>query len=504
MNVWNLFNELRRHRKYAGVRNVNVTRNRTAKYIIYVLFAFVIIYLMIIAAGLAFIVNDSDNNEISSVEFISALLPFILIIDFFCRFIMQQTPSQIIKPYTLLPIKRSDCINNFILTSLFSPGNFVWFALLLPYSQMSVIFSYGFSITFLLLLYSWILIMANSQWYLIIRTLINDTVAYWLIPIAVYALIFLPSFIGKDSDMEQMLYFYSEAGSMLQNNNILPVLFSLTILAILVYINQKIQLAHVKKEISSHTNSVTHKINTFSFLDKYGEYGLYLQLELKTILRNKNPRKGFIYATITIIFFSFIIGYTTVYDSKYMTNFWCFYNLVIYGSSMLIKIMGNEGNYFDFLMTRRENILSLLHAKYILYSLMLLFPFILMLPLVIIGKWPLLMLVSYTVFTAGFQYFILFQMAVYNQQTIPLNTKIIGKSNMNNSYFQIIASLVCLLFPVLLVSILQLIFKDTTLYIIILIIGLAFILTHSLWLRNIYKRFMTRRYTNMEAFRSTR
>ena len=75
---------------------------------------------------------------------------------------------------------------------------------------------------------------------------------------------------------------------------------------------------------------------------------------------------------------------------------------------------------------------------------------------------------------------------------------------MNNSYFQIIASLVCLLFPVLLVSILQLIFKDTTLYIIILIIGLAFILTHSLWLRNIYKRFMTRRYTNMEAFRSTR
>ena len=114
MNVWNLFNELRRHRKYAGVRNVNVTRNRTAKYIIYVLFAFVIIYLMIIAAGLAFIVNDSDNNEISSVEFISALLPFILIIDFFCRFIMQQTPSQIIKPYTLLPIKRSDCINNFI------------------------------------------------------------------------------------------------------------------------------------------------------------------------------------------------------------------------------------------------------------------------------------------------------------------------------------------------------------------------------------------------------
>ena len=187
-----------------------------------------------------------------------------------------------------------------------------------------------------------------------------------------------------------------------------------------------------------------------------------------------------------------------------MTNFWCLYSLIIFGSTMLINIMGNEGNYFDFLMTRRENILSLLNAKYLLYSLLLLLPFSLMLPIVIIGKWSMLMLVSYTIFTAGFQYFIIFQMAVYNRQTIPLNTKFTGRSNIEGNHFQILASIICMLFPLVLVSMLQLVFKDSISYIIILIIGLIFILTHSLWLRNIYKRFMKRRYTNMEAFRSTR
>lgn len=88
--------------------------------------------------------------------------------------------------------------------------------------------------------------MANSQWYLIIRTLLSDTVAYWLIPIAVYALIFSPSFIGKDSNIERMLYFYSETGTLIQNNNILPVIFSSAILVVLVLINRKIQLSHVK------------------------------------------------------------------------------------------------------------------------------------------------------------------------------------------------------------------------------------------------------------------
>ena len=41
-------------------------------------------------------------------------------------------------------------------------------------------------------------------------------------------------------------------------------------------------------------------------------------------------------------------------------------------------------------------------------------------------------------------------------------------------------------------------------YIFMCLLGLAFILTHPLWIRNIYKRMMERRYENLEGFHSSR
>lgn len=171
---------------------------------------------------------------------------------------------------------------------------------------------------------------------------------------------------------------------------------------------------------------------------------------------------------------------------------------------MLLKIMCNEGNYFDCLMVRHENILSLLRAKYIIYSVMLFFPLLLMLPTVFSGKWSLMMLISLAVFTAGFQYFILFQMAIYNKQTIPLNTKFISKGGMENNYFQVVAELIVFVLPITLISILQVFVDRNTSYFILFLIGFPFIATHKLWLKNIYRRFMKRRYVNIESFRATR
>ena len=45
---------------------------------------------------------------------------------------------------------------------------------------------------------------------------------------------------------------------------------------------------------------------------------------------------------------------------------------------------------------------------------------------------------------------------------------------------------------------------ETAAYSILLAIGLGFTLTSPLWIRNVYKRFMKRRYENMEGFRDSR
>ncbi len=75
---------------------------------------------------------------------------------------------------------------------------------------------------------------------------------------------------------------------------------------------------------------------------------------------------------------------------------------------------------------------------------------------------------------------------------------------METNYFQIVAEMIALFMPVILISLLRVALNEVTAYLLLLVTGLAFIALYNLWIRNIYKRFMKRRYINMEAFRYTK
>ncbi|MBQ2497296.1 MAG: hypothetical protein II509_01410 [Prevotella sp.] len=499
-----IIRELRRHRKLAEKRAIDYERNKTAKYVLMFLGGFVIVYLIFFAVIFSLVANESTSE--TAIELMMGISPYILLVDFLFRFVAQQTPSQIVKPYVLLPIPKSTCIDTFVGTSLFTWGNAIWFAMLIPYAIMSVLFVEGFWPTVGFLLCFYLLILANSQWYSIVRTLINNSLVYWLVPIVVYAIVALPVLLkgGSEKGFENFFDLYAGIGTKISDGSALPYLGALALLVVLVAINRRLQMANVMREISKTEQTKLHSVSQFAYFDRFGEVGQYLKLEIKSILRNKNPRKGFVMATAIVLMFSLIIALTDVYDGQFMTNFWCVYNFVIYGSMQLTRVMCNEGNYIDCLMVRRENILKLLRAKYIFNTAILVLPFVLMLPTVFAGKWSILMLVAYAVFTAGFQYFILFQMAVYNKQTVPLNTKFISKSGMENNYYQVVVQMLAFFLPIVLISVLQLFLSDTVAYLIILLIGVVFVVTQPLWMRNIYNRMMQRKYVLMEGFRSSR
>ena len=171
---------------------------------------------------------------------------------------------------------------------------------------------------------------------------------------------------------------------------------------------------------------------------------------------------------------------------------------------LLIKIMCNEGNYIDALMVHKENILSLLQAKYLFFCGLILVPVLLLMPTVVTGKWSVWMILSYALFTAGFQYFCIFQLAVYNKMTIPLNTKFVSRSGIENNYFQFVVSFSVFIVPMIMVNLLNSLLNEKMAYAVMATIGIIFIASHKLWLRNIYNRMMKRRYENMEGFRMSR
>ena len=166
----------------------------------------------------------------------------------------------------------------------------------------------------------------------------------------------------------------------------MSVLLWAGLLVLLFSLNRWLQMHFIYDEISKQEKTKLKHVSEFNLLNRFGQMGEYLKLEIKSTMRNKAIRGRFIQGICIIVMLSLLIAYTDIYDSPTMLNIWCLYCFVFFGAVNLIKVMGPEGNYIDLLMVYRENILTLLRAKYYFYSAIVLIPFLLLLPAIISGK----------------------------------------------------------------------------------------------------------------------
>ena len=226
-----------------------------------------------------------------------------------------------------------------------------------------------------------------------------------------------------------------------------------------------------------------------------------MRLELKLLLRNKICKRALYSAGGVVVMFSAMIAFTDIHQEN-MRNFWVMYNYTLFGILFLSTIMGYEGNYIDGLMSRKESIYALLQAKYAIYTAGQLFPLLLMLPAAIMGKISFMGLISWFLFIPGFVYFCMFQMAVYNNKTTDLNNKMTQRNV--GTGMQNLISFAAFGVPLLMLFVLDFFFEKATTEWIFTIIGLIFITTSRFWLKNVYQRFIKRRYVNMEGFRNSR
>ena len=492
MNKLQLYKLLRKNVNLSYRRSPAFEQNRWAKVLMG--FGGLMFVLYLILYGI--IIGMSSDGEAGTL--ITAMI-IILTIDFRLRFIFQTTPAMMVKPYILLPISRYSAIECFLISSHLSTFNFLWLGLFIPFAIIVLFAGATFLQVFYVLLLAQLLIILNSQIYLFFRTLINRNVL-WIIPgLLLYAIPFIPSLITLNSKT------FEHTLDVIRSINtawwLLPIV--LLLLCGLFMLNRRLQFKYVYEEISKQKEKQLKKVSQFAFFNRFGIIGEYLKIELKSNLRNKTMKQRCIMRLVLVVMFSSIVAYSNIYDNPMMTNFWCLYCFAIYGMTALIKIMGQEGNYISLLMTQRENILSLLKAKYWFYCVVLIIPFLIMLPAVFTGKFTLLMLFGYMFLVAGLIHFIIFQLAVYNKQTIPLQLKMTGKGNFENG-IQIIIELAAMIIPGMIVGIGYLTVGLTATYIFMCVLGLAFIFTYPIWIRNIYNRMMKRRYENIEGFLSSR
>ena len=497
MTRYQLYKLIRRNDSLKDERHPMLEKNRFMKMLAIFMFLYyaAILVLMGVMLPMGF---RGMYNGVSAFHVMDGLVLYLLMTDFWMRFMLQETPAQRGRPYALLPIRRSFLMHVYLFSSVFSLGNLFWGFLLVPFGLLAVMPLLGWCALLRWLLAWWLLFIINSFCYLYVRTLISRHILWVLLPAAIHAaLLFImlwPEENILDIPLTEMMY-------QLTLGNVLYYLAIAALLAILYWANYRLQMTMVYNEVAQKEEVEMKHTTEMSYLNRYGALGEYLKLEMKMRMRNKTIRLQFLTLLGMMILLSGLLYFTDIYDNGFMKSFICLYDYVGLGMTMLISIMCHEGNYIDGLMSRRESILQLLYAKFYFNSAILLLPFCLLIPLMIIGKISVWMNLGYLFFTAGVLYPICFQMAVYNKETLPLNQKLTSKQG---NWVQQVVSIVILFLPIGVEKVFTLLLGNPWGFVMLAVLGIVGLSLHQWWLRNIYDRFMLRRHVNMEGFRASR
>lgn len=492
-----LFLELRKHGKLAAKRNPMYEKNKFGKFWMYFMAIFWAGYLIFFGSTFAF---AFDGGATEAYHVLNSGLIFVMALDFLMRFPFQKTPTQEVKPYLLLPIKRNRLIDFLLIRSGLNGFNLIWLFFFVPFSILTITKFYGVTGVIAYCIGIWLLMIFNNYWFLLCRTLMNERIWWVALPVVVYGGIAAALFIPDKSP----LFDYSiELGEGFIHCNLLVYIGVLIAISVMWLINRCVMIGLIYNEINKVEDTKVKHVSEYKFLDRYGEIGEYMRLELKLLFRNKVCKTALRMVVILVIFISCILSFTEAYDGTGMKNFFMVYNFVIFGLLFLTSLMSYEGNYIDGLMSRKESIYTLLRAKYTLYSIAIIIPFLLMIPAMVTGKLLVLSCIAWALFAVGCVYFCLFQLAVYNNRTVDLNSKVTNRQNMGTGLQNLISG-AALGIPLLLNVVLTKIWGDTVTAWILIFIGLGFILTSRFWLKNVYHRFMKRRYKNMEGFRDSR
>ena len=497
--VWLLYQLVSHHQRLQTRRHPMFERNMAMKVLSYIFIAFWAVYLVLLGVSAYSFFSDM---ALEAFDWIDGGMIWFLIIDFFSRFAMQETPAQNIKQYKLQNIPTGFLLHTFLLRMGLQPYNFFWAFFFVPFGVMAIPQFYGVWGLVGYIVGWWLVFVLNSYWYLLWRTLFNRNFVLLAVPVVIYAAI---AYFGIFFDDENQWLFNGTIRLMRGFCQWHPLCWVIIlVLAVPLYvINYRFQNVAIYVEIAKTEMVKTFKTHNMTILDGLGVIGEYLKLELKSTVRNLVVRKQFISGVLCMLLLCGLFSFSDIYDDMpFMRVFICVYCFTCLGVMTLTTVMCAEGNYIDGLMVRKETVLSLLKAKYYFQCIMLLVPSLFSLMPIMEGKISVMTALGCLFFTSGAVFPFIFQLAVYNDMTIHLNKKLTRTGR--DTKVQMIMSGAALFLPMLLMYTLVECFNEDIAAMAMITIGVIGTAFHPLWLSNIYKRFMKRRYQNMDGFRNSR
>ncbi|MDH6305912.1 hypothetical protein M2459_002699 [Parabacteroides sp. PF5-5] len=488
--------ELQGHQWKAFERHPMYGRNMAVKIFMFLVFGMIAVYLLMFGFILSDLLLEVGAYS-RGIDSFNYLLLYIFLADFLLKYMFKQSQTMQIVPYLALPVKRFRLFN-FLLTKEFSNvWNLYLLLMLLPFVIKSVIPYYGAISTILYMLYIYLSCIGNSLLVNISNNLFRRNGWFLFLPVIVVAIIAGITFIpGLD-----VCDYAVRWGEWILEKNLLAWGAVLLVFGLFWYINLSMMREELYRALQGKKISEGGTFFRLSFLERLGSAGEFINLELKMIARSKRLKQQAFFGLFFVVYYFLMID-SEVFKLTYF--FPLFFTMFVVGWVGLIMaqyMFTAESSFFDGLMTRNVSLLSMIKAKYLLYVSCSVVLLLLLMSLVYLGKLDFLFLVSVFFYTNGFLLFLMFQNAVYNKTYFSHAES--GLFNWKGtSGNMMMVTMIAMFIPLGIVMIIKGVFSAAIAYYFMLIVGLGFVLTANLWLGWTYKRFLKRKYINMDGFRS--
>jgi len=245
-----------------------------------------------------------------------------------------------------------------------------------------------------------------------------------------------------------------------------------------------------------------NKVRTanLSFLDRFGEIGDLISIELKLIFRHKRS-KNMIFMSAIFLLYGFL--FYPKQNIQQQDGLIFFVALFLTGLLMFIYgqwVISWDSNHFDSLMTRNIPIKTYMEANYYLLVAFSVICFILTTPYFLFGRTIILMHIAAFIFNIGINVFLLLFFSTYNTKRIDLSRS----SAMNyqgTTYKNFLVMIPLLLLPILIMNILSGLFSVTIALGVLSLLGIAGVLFRKKLIELCVNQFNQRKYKIAKGFR---
>ncbi len=467
---------------------------------VYFLYGFFLIYLaavsLVVGLYIGKILKSVFPGTDPTVKFTGFLL-YYFITDLFLRFLGQGLPVMSIVPYLHLPVRRVRIFDFLLFKTLFSAFNWIPLMVIVPFLFKAVMpahtVGYALGLLFVLI----IMILINNFAVMYLKQVLHRKI-FFIIGLLVTGCIVIYL------DYKGYISLSGWLGGFLNKTASSPVL-SLIPLAVLLAV-YSLSRELIKREAYPENMTRAHgkKIKTgdrLTFLERYGNAGDLLRLELNLIRRNKRPRT---YAYLSLFFLAYgVVFYANSFFHEnlnmmvFIGTFMSAIFLIQYGQLLVAW----DSEHFDFILTKNIAVKEYYIAKYWLFIISEIAAYVLMLPFGLFNKNIIFINFALLLYNMGVSTFIVLYMSVYNTAPVDLDkSAFLNYQGVKAAQFLLFILVVAL--PVLIFMPFSSCGYGSAGIIFLGIMGIAGILSRSKLMEVVTKKFRNRKYKIAISYRN--